>query len=190
MVALSTCPGRHEVVVWASYWWRGCSGKAIGHTKVACQSTVQILNHGIPFLSCLVDTIWSPALFCLVALSWLKINHSHTCLWLLATQVVIGSNNVLEEYYLYAQCEIDSHIPENIWYVKNCKKRTTQDETKPGKTRQYEVAPRQKGALWFWFNFNPLLIGDSYEYNYSVLINIAATEALAQQNKTISGNRS
>ena len=41
MVALSACPGRHEVVVWASYWRRGRSGNAIGLTKVARQSAVR-----------------------------------------------------------------------------------------------------------------------------------------------------
>ena len=68
---------------------------------------------------------WHNVIPCLVlsclALSWLKINHSHTCLWLLATLVVVGFNNVLEKYYLYAQCEIDNHIHEKKSYVENCK---------------------------------------------------------------------
>ena len=38
MVALSACPGRREVVVWASYWRRGRSGNAIGLTKVALRA--------------------------------------------------------------------------------------------------------------------------------------------------------
>ena len=49
MVALSACPGRREVVVWASYWRRGRSGNAIGLTKVARQSAVQA-QHG-PYCS-------------------------------------------------------------------------------------------------------------------------------------------
>ena len=49
MVALSACPGRREVVVWASYWRRGRSGNAIGLTKVARQSAVHA-QHG-PYCS-------------------------------------------------------------------------------------------------------------------------------------------
>ena len=45
MVALSACPGRREVVVWASYWRRGRSGNAIGLTKFARQSAVRA-QHG------------------------------------------------------------------------------------------------------------------------------------------------
>ena len=46
MVALSACPGRRQVVVWASYWRRGRSGNAIGLTKVAHQSAVRA-QHGL-----------------------------------------------------------------------------------------------------------------------------------------------
>ena len=49
MVALSACPGRREVAVWASYWRRGCIGSAIGLTKVARQSAVRA-QHG-PYCS-------------------------------------------------------------------------------------------------------------------------------------------
>ena len=45
MVALSACPGRREVVVWASHWRNGRSKKAIGLTKVAHQSAVRA-QHG------------------------------------------------------------------------------------------------------------------------------------------------
>ena len=52
MVALSACPGRREVVVWASHWrrahWRrGRSGNAIGLTKIARQSAARsvLLSH-------------------------------------------------------------------------------------------------------------------------------------------------
>ena len=45
MVALSACPGRREVVVWASYWRIGRSGNAIGLTKVTRQSAVEA-QHG------------------------------------------------------------------------------------------------------------------------------------------------
>ena len=61
MVALSACPGRREVVVWASYWRRGRSGNAIGLTKVARQSAVQA-QHG-PYCSHTEERfsyIWRP----------------------------------------------------------------------------------------------------------------------------------
>ena len=41
MVALNACPGRREVVVWASYWRRGRSGNAIGLTKVTRENVVR-----------------------------------------------------------------------------------------------------------------------------------------------------
>ena len=49
MVALNVCPGRREIVVWASHWRRGRSGSAIGLTKVAHQSAVRA-QHG-PYCS-------------------------------------------------------------------------------------------------------------------------------------------
>ena len=49
MVALSACPGRREVVVWASSWRRGRSGNAIRLKKVARQSAVRA-QHG-PYCS-------------------------------------------------------------------------------------------------------------------------------------------
>ena len=61
MVALSACPGRREVVVWASYWRRGRSGNAIGLTKVARQSAVRA-QHG-PYCSHTEERfsdIWRP----------------------------------------------------------------------------------------------------------------------------------
>ena len=44
-VAMSACPKRREVVVWASQWRRGRSGNAIGLTKVARQSAMRA-QHG------------------------------------------------------------------------------------------------------------------------------------------------
>ena len=61
MVALSACPGRREVVVWASYWRRDRSGNAIGLTKVARQSAVRA-QHG-PYCSHTEERfsdIWRP----------------------------------------------------------------------------------------------------------------------------------
>ena len=61
MVALSACPGRREVVLWASHWRRGRSGNAIGLTKFAHQSAVRA-RHG-PYCSHTEERfsdIWRP----------------------------------------------------------------------------------------------------------------------------------
>ena len=68
-----------------------------------------------------------------------------SCLWLSATLVVIGLQNVLWECHICASCEMDIDI---YWWIMIRWK--LPGNAKPGKTRQDQAAPREDGVPWFW----------------------------------------
>ena len=110
-------------------------------------------NQGTPFLSCLGDATRRLAFSCfvLLCLVWPNINHSHACLWLLATLVLIGLDSVFKEYHTCAKFEMDMQIHWTFMILwKLPKTQTRQDEARPGKTRQDDAAPRQDCVPWFW----------------------------------------
>ena len=97
---------------------------------------------GTSFFSCLADTT-RLALSCLTLLSygWPKLNHSHACLWLLATLVVVGLHNVLAECYKCGKSELDILI-ETLWYVEFIKK----NGSKQDPARQEKICTKTRSC--------------------------------------------
>ena len=96
-------------------------------------------NQRAPLLSYFAEATRRLILSCLALFchGWTKMNHPRTCLWLLATPVVIGLHNVLEEFYTCTKCEMNIHF---YWKDRICWKyqhhrqsKTRQDEAKQGK---------------------------------------------------------
>ena len=136
---LSKCSWPHEYMVHSNMlllfavtvvWWE------IENTLYAWTAlTVFFQNQGTHFLSRLAEARRRPVLSCLVLLCLVrrKINHSHTCSWLLAKLFAIGLHTVLGNHQISAKYEMDIYIHWKSWYVENYQK------SRQGKTRQNQA---------------------------------------------------
>ena len=142
MVWCSQATSRYQSQCWCSsllwpygvtrpQWVKECQ------TGVANYSTILLQHCAKPFLLCLADTSRRLALSCLVLphLVWPQMNHSHTCLILLAKLAVNGLHNVRdhEEHPTCVTCEMDNQI---YWKITMLKIAKSPDKTRGGKTRQ------------------------------------------------------
>ena len=125
----------YHTLSWISFknfvWWNTNNIWMLLYYMLKC-SICQ--NQGIPFLSSLADATRRIALSCIVFLwlVWPKINHSHTCLWLLTTLIVIGLRIASGKYYIWAKCERGIHI---YWKIMKRRKLLYSGKARQGKTR-------------------------------------------------------
>ena len=109
---------------------------AITLISLRCYSIFQ--NQGTPFLSCLANETWHLVLSCLVlpCLVWPK--QTTPCMLVTVTLVVIGLQNVLDEYYICAMRNGYPYIFRgNMVCWKSPKTHTNQDQARQKKARRH-----------------------------------------------------